>query len=64
MSVVKLAANSIERMKEEMRTRGAVDVFKWFMFTTMDVISDLTFGESFHMIDEGKVRRSTDKSIH
>jgi cytochrome P450 len=46
---------SMERMKQEMAVRGAVDVFKWFMFTTTDVIGELTFGESFRMLDLGKV---------
>jgi hypothetical protein len=42
-------------MDEEMTTRGAVDVFKWCIFTTSDVIGDLAFGESFHSLENGNV---------
>ncbi|KAI0908007.1 cytochrome P450 [Ustulina deusta] len=46
---------TIERMGQEMKTREAVDVHKWWMFMTADVIAQLTFGESFHMLENGKV---------
>ncbi|KAG5945077.1 hypothetical protein E4U59_006444 [Claviceps monticola] len=51
-SHVKLA---IQRMKEESKDRGVIDVFKWCLFMTTDVIGELSFGESFQMLEKGKV---------
>ncbi|KAI1429097.1 cytochrome P450 [Xylaria sp. FL1777] len=45
---------TVERMGQEMRTRKAVDVYKWWMFMTTDIIGQLTFGESFHALENGK----------
>lgn len=47
---------AIRRIGSEMESRGAVDVFKWSLFFSTDVIGELTFGESFRMLDIGKVR--------
>lgn len=38
-----------------MKIRGAVDVYKWWMFMATDVIGELSFGESFRMLEYGKV---------
>lgn len=46
---------TISRMEEEMSSRGAADISKWWLFMTTDVIGELTFGESFHALDQGKV---------
>lgn len=46
---------AVDRMKEEMKSRGATDVFKWFLFMATDVIGELTFGESFRMLELGEV---------
>lgn len=46
---------AILRMREEMDTRGAADVMKWWFFTASDVIGELAFGESFHALEHGKV---------
>ncbi len=51
---------TIERMGQEMKTREVVDVHKWWMFMTADVIAQLTFGESFHMLENGKVMETLD----
>ncbi|TGJ78977.1 hypothetical protein E0Z10_g9784 [Xylaria hypoxylon] len=45
---------AIEKMGEEMKTRKAVDIYKWWMFMTTDIIGQLTFGESFHALENGK----------
>ncbi|KAG5976205.1 hypothetical protein E4U55_007458 [Claviceps digitariae] len=45
---------AIQKMKEESKTQGVIDVFKWFLFLTTDVIGELSFGESFHMLEKGK----------
>ncbi|KAJ3578632.1 hypothetical protein NPX13_g1939 [Xylaria arbuscula] len=46
---------TIQKMGEEMKTRSAVDIFKWWMFMTADVIGQLTFGETFYMLENGQV---------
>lgn len=46
---------AIRKMGEEMSTRKAVDVCKWWMFMTTDIIGQLTFGKSFQMLENGKV---------
>lgn len=43
------------RMREEMKSRGAVDVWKWWMFMATDIIGELTFGESFKTLEQGQV---------
>ncbi|KAI1321422.1 cytochrome P450 [Xylariaceae sp. FL0255] len=45
----------VERMREEMKNKGTVDVFKWWLFMTTDVIAQLTFGQSFEMLESGKI---------
>ncbi|RWA11207.1 hypothetical protein EKO27_g3892 [Xylaria grammica] len=45
---------AIEKMGEEMKARKAVDVYKWWMFMTTDIIGQLTFGESFYALENGK----------
>jgi cytochrome P450 len=46
---------AIQRISEEMESRGVADVFKWWMSLTSDVIGQLTFGESFRILDKGEV---------
>jgi hypothetical protein len=46
---------AVKRIGEEIKERGCADVMKWWMFLTTDVIGELTFGESFRMLDIGKV---------
>jgi cytochrome P450 len=46
---------AIRKIDEEMASRGAADLFKWSLFFATDVIGELTFGESFRMLDIGKV---------
>ena len=47
---------AITRMREELEQRGVIDVYKWWLFTATDVIGELTFGESFKTLEQGKVR--------
>lgn len=42
-------------MAEEIQNRGATDVFKWWLFMATDIIGELSFGESFRMLEAGKV---------
>jgi hypothetical protein len=46
---------AVKGMSGEMSQRGAADVFKWWMFMAADVIGELSFGESFKMLESGKV---------
>ncbi|OGM46593.1 cytochrome P450 [Aspergillus bombycis] len=45
---------TIQKMQEEMKTRGVADVYKWWFFMATDVIGEITFGESFRMLEKGK----------
>lgn len=60
---------TICRMAEEIQTRGATDIFKWWLFMATDIIGELSFGESFRMLEAGKVsdtyiqKHKTPKSI-
>ncbi|EFQ99066.1 isotrichodermin C-15 hydroxylase [Nannizzia gypsea CBS 118893] len=42
----------IQRMHQQVegKARGRVDMVRWYNYTTFDVIADLTFGESFHCL--------------
>ncbi|KAJ3488820.1 hypothetical protein NLG97_g6126 [Lecanicillium saksenae] len=45
---------TIQQMKAESETRKAVDVYKWWLFMTTDIIVEFTYGESFHMLQRGE----------
>jgi hypothetical protein len=45
----------ITRVREELVDRGAADMFKWTTFYSTDVIGELAFGQSFRILDTGKV---------
>ena len=45
---------TIWRIREEMESRGVADVFKWWLFMTTDIIGELSFGESFRMLEQKK----------
>jgi cytochrome P450 len=46
---------AINRITEEMGRRGTADVFKWWLFMATDVIGELSFGESFRVLEAGEV---------
>ena len=48
---------AVEKIKSDAMGAGA-DVFKWWTLMTTDVIAHLSFGESFHMLEQGKVSKS------
>ncbi|KAF1738417.1 putative sterigmatocystin biosynthesis P450 monooxygenase STCB [Beauveria bassiana] len=48
------ATAAVYRMGEELQSRGAMDVYKWWFFFTTDTLGELTFGSSFNMIESGK----------
>ncbi|PGG95524.1 hypothetical protein AJ79_10005, partial [Helicocarpus griseus UAMH5409] len=45
---------TIDKMRQEMESRGAADVLKWWLFMATDIIGELSFGESFRMLELGK----------
>ncbi|KAF4507941.1 hypothetical protein G6O67_004386 [Ophiocordyceps sinensis] len=45
---------AIDKMRNEMKTRGAADVLKWWYFLAADIIGELTFGTSFEMLESGQ----------
>ncbi|OQD60356.1 hypothetical protein PENPOL_c024G09110 [Penicillium polonicum] len=49
---------TICKMAEETQTRGATDIFKWWLFMATDIIGELSFGESFRMLEAGEARVS------
>lgn len=54
-SVHSKVALAVQRMKEEMEERGAADIYKWWTFMTSEITGELTFGQSFRILEEGKV---------
>lgn len=51
---------AVDRIAEEMGKRGVADVFKWWLFMATDVIGELSFGESFRMLEAGEVSRTSE----
>ncbi|KAI9042841.1 cytochrome P450 [Aspergillus affinis] len=45
---------AISQMSCEMKVKGSVDVFKWWLFMATDIIGELSFGESFRMLENGE----------
>ncbi|KAI0481980.1 cytochrome P450 [Xylariaceae sp. FL0804] len=48
---------AIQRMGEEQSTRGAADVWKWWLFLATDVIGELSFGEGFRMLESRQINQ-------
>lgn len=53
-SVHSKVALTVQRMKEEMEERGAADIYKWWTFMTSEITGELTFGQSFRILEGGK----------
>ncbi|KAJ5179471.1 hypothetical protein N7492_002681 [Penicillium capsulatum] len=45
---------AVSKMRQEIQTRGVTDVYQWWFFMATDIIGELTFGESFRMLETGK----------
>ncbi|KAF2463266.1 cytochrome protein [Lindgomyces ingoldianus] len=45
---------TVQRIGEEMKVRGCADVLKWWYFMATDIIGELSFGDSFRMVEIGK----------
>ncbi|KAJ5646046.1 hypothetical protein N7490_002418 [Penicillium lividum] len=50
---------AVDKIAQEMQKQGFADVFKWWLFMATDVIGELTFGESFHMLENGEKNQYT-----
>lgn len=50
-----LVQAAVDGIVEESRQTGCADILKWWTLMAMDVIADLTFGESFGMVKSGEV---------
>lgn len=46
---------AVEQIGLDMKGDRAADVMKWWLFFSTDVIGELTFGDSFRMLEQGKV---------
>ncbi|AEO68593.1 uncharacterized protein THITE_113354 [Thermothielavioides terrestris NRRL 8126] len=53
-TVLERARLAVVKMGEDLRVHGNTDVLKWWTLFAMDVISELCFGQSFHMLEVGK----------
>jgi cytochrome P450 len=49
------AALAVQRIGEESKKTSRADVIKWWMFFSTDVIGELTFADSFRMLEQWKV---------
>lgn len=45
---------TVAKVKRDMRA-GKADILKWFTFMATDIIGELSFGESFNMLEQEKV---------
>jgi cytochrome P450 len=54
----------ISKMAEEMAARQVIDVAKMWLFMATDIISELSFGESFGMLEAGKVWEPSAKEVN
>ena len=55
-TVNKNVTKAIDGIEAEMKMNsGPADIFKWFTFMATDVIGELSFAESFRMLDQAKV---------
>lgn len=46
---------AVEKIGQDLEMAGRADILKWWTLFAMDVISELCYGESFRMLDAGKV---------
>lgn len=45
---------TIHRMKDDMERAGVVNIHKWWILMTSDIIGELSFGESLGLLETGK----------
>ncbi|PYI16250.1 cytochrome P450 CYP684A2 [Aspergillus japonicus CBS 114.51] len=47
-------SQAIDGLGRDMAATGAGDVYKWMLFMATDIIGEMSFGESFRMLDSGQ----------
>ncbi|KAE8158759.1 cytochrome P450 [Aspergillus tamarii] len=45
---------AIRQMRHEMKSRGSIDIFKWWYLMSTDLIGQLTFGHTFQLLERGQ----------
>ncbi|KEY70381.1 hypothetical protein S7711_09355 [Stachybotrys chartarum IBT 7711] len=58
-NVLELVRRAVEGIGREAKITGSADVLKWWTLMAMDVIGDLSFGESFGMVERGQIAQKT-----
>ena len=46
---------AISKIKEDIHVKGTADIFQWWTYLATDMIGELSFGDSFRMLEQGKV---------
>jgi len=46
---------AVQKIKQESSALGSTDVLRWWMYMASDISALLMFGESFRMVETGKV---------
>lgn len=52
--IMKTVIAAVEGIEQDMKSHSESNVAKWFLFMATDVIGQLTFGESFKVLDKGE----------
>jgi len=58
------ATLAVDKIGLEMKREGAADIMKWWLYFSTDVIGELTFGDSFRMLEQGKVSKVISPDNH
>lgn len=56
---------TVAKVKRDLKQNGKVDMMRWWEFVTADIMGIIAFGESFRMVETGKVGisyRGTDRA--
>jgi cytochrome P450 len=48
----------IGKVREDFKKNGTADMYQWWTLMALDIMGELSFGESFRMLESGKVRMS------
>jgi cytochrome P450 len=46
---------AMSKLNQQLQEEGYMDVLRWFHYMSVDIISDLSFGESFGLLEAGEV---------
>lgn len=52
----KMAA-ALDKMAEELKERGCIDVLKWWIYMALDIITELSYGASVNILEEEQENR-------